>query len=212
MTFDLPSQNFTLIMRDTKNYAPIIRKDMAAANEKDRSIGNLCEQLADSCNSASNNQRPTIESALIGFATILCRVELYRKALYQRILPLSSSILVDPSNSIQQVNAILKKRDVAMKKAQRLPPPNNDPKIAQNNLLRTEATNLNAQAVQEARNWQSGFNVNLKKSLREYAHAQMEFAAKALEQWSNFIEDLTLLDFNRDTDEIVTMLEEGSVQ
>ena len=37
----------------------------------------------------------------------------------------------------------------------------------------------------------------------------MEFAAKALEQWSCFLEDLTLLDFSRDTDEMVTMLEEG---
>ena len=92
MSFDLVSQNITLLMRDIKNLSPIIRKDMAAANEKDRSIGNLCEQLADGCNAASNHQRPTVQSALIGFATILCRVELSRKALYQRILPLSSNV------------------------------------------------------------------------------------------------------------------------
>lgn len=212
MSFDLVSQNISLLMRDTKNLSPIIRKDMAAANEKDRSIGNLCEQLADGCIAASNHQRPTVQSALIGFATILSRVELSRKALYQRILPLSSNILVDPSGSTQQVSAVLKKRDLAMKKAQRLPPPNNDPNVAKNNLFRTEANSLNSQALQEARVWQNGYNMNLTKSLREYAHAQMEFAAKALEQWSNFMEDLTLLDFSRDTDEIITMLEEGSTQ
>lgn len=212
MSFDLVSQSITQLMRDTKNLSPIIRKDMNAANEKDRSIGNLCEQMAESCNKISAFQRPTVQSALIGFATILCRVELSRKALYQRILPLSQNILVEPSGSTQQVAAILKKRDIAMKKAQRLPPPNNDPNVQKNNLLRTEANSLNSQALQEARVWQNNYNVNLAKSLREYAHAQMEFAAKALEQWSNFMEDLTLLDFNRDTDEIITMLEEGTSQ
>jgi hypothetical protein len=67
--------------------------------------------------------------------------------------------------------------------------------------------------MQDVRNWYLQYNGDLKRTLREYAHAQMEFAAKALEQWSNFVEDLTLLDFGRDTDEIVSMLEQnGAIQ
>ncbi|OHT07716.1 hypothetical protein TRFO_23985 [Tritrichomonas foetus] len=207
--FDLVSQNMGLLLRDVKNLSPIIRKDLASVNEKDRSVGFLCEQLSESCQVTSQHQRPTVQSALIGFATILARVELARKSLYQRISPLAGNFLLTPASQVQQVSTAIKKRDTILKKAQRLPPAQNDPKAAQNNAIRTQAQQLNAQAIQEVRAWSATYHEDIRKSFREYAHAQMEFAAKALEEWSIFIEDLTLLDFNRDTDEIITMLEEG---
>jgi hypothetical protein len=37
----------------------------------------------------------------------------------------------------------------------------------------------------------------------------MEFGAKVLEQRSNFVEDLTLLDFARDTAEILSVLQQN---
>ena len=208
--FDLVSQNMSSVLHDVRNLSPIIRKDLSSANDKDRSVGVLCEQLSESCERASQHQRPTVQSALLGFATILARVELARKELYQRISPLSGNFLVTSSQQVSQVSQAIKKRDAALKKAQKLPPAQHDPKAAKNNAIRTQASSLNAEAIQEIRNWSNGFHDDVKKNLREYAHAQMEFAVKALEQWSNFIEDLTLLDFNRDTDEIITMLEDGA--
>ena len=205
--FDLASQNISLLLHDVHNLSMTIRKDMIAANEKDRSIGFLSEQLAECCYRASEHQKTTVQSALVGFATILCRVELARKALYQRMAPLSSAFLATSAGTVQQVYQIVRKRDAAMKKAQRLPAPQYDPQPIKSNALRTQATELNTQSVQEIKTWHNVYNNDIKETLREYAHAQMEFAALALEQWSSFLEDLTVLDFNRDTEDIMNMLE-----
>ena len=207
--FDVAGQNISLCIRDVKSLSDLVRKNMALANDKDRSVGVLCEQLAESCEAAAQLQMPTVQSALMGFATILARVELQRKALYQRISTLAQNALLIPSKNTAAVAQSLAKREQAIKKAQHLPPPENDPKIAQNNQIRTQAIALNNHATQDVRSWYIQYNQDLKRTVREYAHAQMEFAAKALEQWSIFMEDLALLDFNSDTDQMVTMLEEG---
>lgn len=207
--FDVAGQSITLCIKDVKNLSEIVRKNLALANDKERSLGVLCEQLYESCSAAAQLQLSTVQSALMGFSCTLQRIELQRQALFQRIAPLSANALLISAKNTHTVGQALQKRDLAIKKAQNLPPAATDPKAAQSNLIRTQAVSLNNQATQEVRNWCIQYNADLKSSVREYAHAQMEFAAKALEQWSCFLEDLTLLDFSRDTDEMVTMLEEG---
>jgi hypothetical protein len=126
---------------------------------------------------------------------------------------MSTNIFREPASGATPVLTYLQKREAAVRKAQRLPAPQNDPKLADHNRLRIQAVQANTQAIQEVKSWYARYNNELKSDFREYAHAQMEFAAKALEQWSNFVEDLTIMDFASDTDKIVCMLEQnGGVQ
>ncbi|KAH0786003.1 hypothetical protein GPJ56_010137 [Histomonas meleagridis] len=178
------------------------------ANEKERSVGILCEQLAEMCETASKNQFSTVQTTLVGFATILYRIELSRKSLYQRINILSENFLLNSSKNVQATIQELAKRDSAFKKIQKIPPAENDPHAAKNNALLTQASQTNIQVCNSVQAWSNQYNTELKNDLREYAVAQMEFAAKALEQWTNFLSDLAILDFNTDTDEAISMLEE----
>jgi hypothetical protein len=204
---DVAGQKAALCMRDVKNLSELVRKNMNLANEKDRSVGVLCEGLADGCEKAAEHQLPAVQSVLMGFATVLARVELHRKTLYQRIRPVAETSLLQSSRTTPPVLTSLQRREQAVKKAQRLPPADRDPRAAQSHQIRSQAVAINADAIRDVKAWCSEYNHDLKSSFREYAHAQMEFAARALEQWSAFLEDLTLVDFATDTDQIVTMLE-----
>ncbi|EAY22175.1 hypothetical protein TVAG_093490 [Trichomonas vaginalis G3] len=188
--------------------ADSVRKIMKAANQKGRSVGALSEEFADGVEKAATNQFDAVHASLIGFSTILGRVEFLRKACYQRIDALSQTALVNQSKPAQGLQTSLNKRNEALRILQtQTNVPAADQKAVQTRITAQGANNL---AMQEARQWYTQYNVELKRVLREYAHAQMEFAAKALEQWSNFMEDLALLDFNTDTDAIVTKLEQGA--
>ena len=119
---DVAGQNITLCIRDVKNLSEIIRKNLALANDKERSVGVLCEQLYESCSAAAQLQLSTVQSALMGFACTLQRIELQRQALFQRIAPLSANALLISSRNTQAVGQALQKRELAIKKAQNLPP------------------------------------------------------------------------------------------
>jgi hypothetical protein len=190
-----------------KSLSELVRKDLTLANEKERSVGFLCENLAEDCERLAQERLPSVRAALLGLATALARVELHRKGLYQRMMPLAASCILTPAKSSQPVLTALDKRDQAVRKAQRLPPARPDPRLAQNNSLRTQAETMNIEAVRQLNDWYSVYTSDLKKSLREYAHAQMEFAARALEQWSAFLADFALLDFSDDIDQVITKLE-----
>jgi hypothetical protein len=204
---DAAGQRATLCMRDVKSLSELVRKNMTLANEKERSVGALCEALSDGCEKASQPQLPAVQSVLMGFSTVLTRVELQRKALYQRMRPISESFLLQSSRTTSPVVATLRRRDQAIKRAVALPPADRDPHGPQSHQIRLQAVTVNTDAIRDVKLWCNEYNRELKGSLREYAHAQMEFAAKALEQWSNFLEDLTLVDFADDMDQVVTMLE-----
>jgi hypothetical protein len=209
---DVAAQKAAQCMRDVKNLSELVRKNMHLANEKDRSVGVLCEGLADGCEKAAEHQLPAVQSVLMGFATVLARVELHRKNLYQRVRPVAETCMFQSSRATPPVLATLQRRDQAVKRAQNLPPAEKDPRAAQSHQIRAQAVAVNSDAIRDVKTWCIEYNRDLKTSLREYAHAHMEFAAKALEQWSNFLEDLTLVDFTDDTDQIVTMLEgDGTV-
>lgn len=188
--------------------AETVRKVMKAANQKGRSVGALSEEFADGVEKAATNQFDAVHASLIGFSTILGRVEFLRKALYQRIDALAQTTLVNQSKPAQGLQTSLSKRSESLRilQTQTNAQPG-DQKAVQSRITAQGSNNL---AMQEARTWYTQYNVEMRRCLREYAHAQMEFAAKALEQWSNFMEDLALLDFNTDTDAIVTKLEQGA--
>jgi hypothetical protein len=204
---DVAAQRAMLCMRDVKSLSELVRKNMTLANEKERSVGVLCESLSDGCEKASQPQLPAVQSVLMGFATVLARVELQRKTLYQRVRPITESFMLQSSRTTAPVVATLRRREQAIKRAQGLPPAERDSHAAQSHQIRSQAIAVNSDAIRDVKLWCTEYNRELKVALREYAHAQMEFAAKALEQWSNFLEDLTLVDFADDTDQIVTMLE-----
>lgn len=204
-------QNIGPCVKDVKTLSEMIRKDLTLANEKDRSIGVLFEDLSTNCDHSAQNQLSALEATLKGFATTLARTELCRKALYQRIRPLGETFLIVSSRNTQKILSSIQKRDNAFKKVTNLPRVENDPRIAEHNSMRQAAYSANAEVEQEVKLWYGTYNADMKKALREYAHAQMEFAAKALEQWSSFVESITYLDFNKDTEAIVNMLEQGAI-
>jgi hypothetical protein len=207
---DAAGQKARTCIRDVKSLSELVRKDMTLANEKERSVGFLCEKLAEDCEKLAQERLPSVQAALLGLATVLARVELHRKGLYQRMIPLAANCVLTPAKGAQPALTALERRDQAVRKTQRLPPAERDPRAAQSNLLRTQAKTMNSEAVREMQAWYDMYSSDLKQSLREYAHAQMEFAARALEQWSGFLADFTLLDFSEDIDEVVTKLETGA--
>lgn len=204
---DLIGKNIDGCIKGVRINSEEVRKNMGLANEKGRSIGTLVDGLAEGVQKAAQLQQSAMKSSLSGFASVLNRVENSRKALYQRITALSQTALAASSKSSVGYATALKKRDDAIRKVIALPATSQNDQAG--NQARVAASSANALAIQESRSWFGQYNVELKKTLRDYAHAQMEFSARALEQWSMFMEDLALLDFNRDTDEIVTLLEQG---
>ena len=205
---DLIGKNIDACLKAVRIHTDDVRKNMNLANEKNRSIGTLSEGLSEGVEKAAQLQQSAMRSSLIGFATILARVEFSRKSLYNRMASISQTAFVAPAKSSVSYATSLKKRDDSLRRIIALP--QNSQNDQQINQLRVAATSANSLAIQETRSWFGQYNAELKKNLRDYAHAQMEFAARALEQWSIFMEDLALLDFNRDTDEIVSLLEQGT--
>lgn len=206
---DIISQQILNVVRDVKIISETMRKDIGIANEKDRSIGILAEQFAECCHKTAQVQFTGSQNALRDFSNTIARVELARKGLYQRIYPISQSALIVPSQNVVPIGNALKKREEAFKRIALLPPPENDPNANQNSAIRIDANTQNGICVTETRNWMNTYHNELKKNLREYAYAQMEFAAKSLEQWSGFMERLAVLDFTHDTHDAITLLEEG---
>ena len=206
---DSIGQQVFLNLRDLRMGAPALRKIMNLANEKNRSVGVLSEQFAECCNKTAQVQFSGVKEALEEFSNTLARVELARKGFYQRMRPLCEAALVPPEHGAGVVSASLMRRDEAIRKVSLLPPPENDPNANQNSHLRLNAKQTNGTCIHDTQNWFSTYHINLKKSLREYAYAQMEFAARGLEQWSNYMEKLAVLDFSHDTEEVITLLEEG---
>ena len=205
---DLIGKNIDACLKAVRVHTDEIRKNMNLANEKSRSIGTLSEGLSEGVEKAAQLQQSAMRSSLIGFATILARIEFSRKSLYNRMATISQTAFLAPAKSSINYATALKKRDDALRRIVALPQGySNDQQI---NQLKVAASSANSLAVQESRSWFGQYNAEIKKNLRDYAHAQMEFAAKALEQWSIFMEDLALLDFNRDTDEVVSLLEQGT--
>jgi hypothetical protein len=204
---DVAGQKVALCLRDVKGQSDIIRKNLALANDKEQSISALCDGLAEGCEGASQGQLPAAQSALLGFASVIKRAEASRRVLCDRLAPLSNSCLTVPFQNIDPVLVSLQRREARFKKAQRLPTADKEGQAAKNNQTRTQAAIANGEAIREARTWCAAYGSDLRRVFKEYAAAQMEFAARALEQWSVFLEDLTLVDFGDDTDNIVMMLE-----
>ena len=205
---DVISDNIDSCVRSIRIHSEEFRSNMNLSNEKDRSVGTIAEGISDGVEKAAQGQFTSVKTSLTGFATILSRVEYSRKSLYQRINSLAQGAFTGPAKSSINYSSSMKKREEAIKKLANLSPSATD-QVA--NQVRLTASNANATAIQESRAWFGQYNTEMRRVFREYAHAQMEFAAKALEQWSCFMEDLALLDFNRDTDELVSMLEQTTV-
>ena len=196
-------------LKDVRMGAPAFRKLLNQSNEKNRSVGVLSEQFAECCNKTAQVQFSGVKEALEEFSNTLARVELARKGYYQRMRPLCEAALVPPEHGAVVVSSALIRRDEAIRKVSLLPPPENDPNSNQNSHIRLDAKQTNGTCMHETQNWLKTYHINLKKSLRDYAYAQIEFAARGLEQWSNYMEKLAVLDFSHDTDEVITLLEEG---
>jgi hypothetical protein len=211
MAADLAGQKVALCLRDVKGQSNMIRKNLELANDKERSISGLCNGLAEGCVGASQGQLPASQSALLGFASVIRRAEVPRQVLCERVAPLSSSCLMPAFKNMERVLASLQKREQIFRKAQRLPPADKEGQAVKANQIRAQATAANGEAIRDARIWYSTYSNDLRNAFKEYAAAQMEFAARALEQWSAFLEDLALVDFSDDTDNIVMMLEGDSV-
>lgn len=207
--FDFASRNTLLLLNKVKGSANPIQKYISEVCEKEQSVETSFEQLAESASTASNTQRSTVQLLLLGFASTIKRVEANRKTLYEKLSPYGINFLVSSAESVSPLINTLKKRDSAMKRASKLTPPKNDDQAAKNKTIRSDAVQMNSQFVQEFKSWQRSYHQELTKIMREYSYAQLEFAAKSLEQWSNFAEDIELLDFDRDTDEMITLLEDG---
>jgi hypothetical protein len=210
-TTDLAGQKVGLCLRDVKGQCNMIRKTLGLANEKERSISALCSGLADGCDEASQGQLAAAQSTLLGFAAVIRRAENPRQVLCDRLAPLSTSFLARAFDTMDLVLEPLQKREKVVRKAQRLPVVDKDGQADKHNQVRDQAAAVNRDAIREARAWYGTYSTELRKVFKEYATAQMEFAARALEQWSQFLEDLPLVDFSDDTDQIVTMLEGDSV-
>jgi len=210
MSSDLIGTQVFGCIKDVKTYSEPIKKGFSSSNEKSKSIGILSEELSEAIEKAAQNQLSAVRTALMGFSTILARVEYSRKVLYQKINTLAPTIFLQPSQSVGPFAATLAKRDESIKKALSIPT-TDVARASQVNAYRIAASALNTQTTQEARTWFVQYNADLKRSLREYALAQLEYSAKALEQWSVFLSDLAVIDFAKDTDEMISMLEQGAV-
>lgn len=209
MSLDVIGSSIDECVKDIRVKSDAFRKNLTESNNKERSVGALAEGFSEGVEKAAQNQLPSVKSALIGFSTILARIEYSRKSLYQRLGNVSQQAFVVAARSATDVNKVIKKRSDSFRDISNLTShPNAD--VSRVNKARLNAVTDNSAAIQTTRTWLGQFNMELKNTLRTYAHAQMEFAARSLEQWSNFMEDLALLDFNRDADEMVSILEQGS--
>ena len=197
---DLVSQKLSLLFKDVGGLSGKIRKELTASNEKNRSVGFLQEQLEQSCELTSQHQEPTTRSALIGFGTIIERVEYSRKCLYLRLKTVNESFLQSSSQTAGYVQQSLQKRTQSLRRLESSPG---------DGVSRTNAATQNSATVEDVVRWSEQYNQELRRFMRDYAHSQLEFASRCLENWSTFMEDISLLDFSSDTDNVVRMLEEG---
>lgn len=166
------------------------------------------EQMSEGVSKAAENQMPVVNIALNGFATITLRCELARKSLYERLHGFSSGLFNAASRNTVPLSESLTKRSETLRKlgaAQRKKPTQEHPKQQQ------AARSANDATITEVRQWLGPHGGDTKRLLREYAMAQIEYSARAIEQWSSFLEDLALLDFSKDTDDVVSMMERGAI-
>ena len=207
---DLIGQEVFLILKDFKNKQEFLRQLFHSCNEKIKSVGILYENLSETIELLSDKEFSGIKQSLIGFSTIIRRIEYYRKILYQREDLLINNLFLNNIESYNSIYNLFTKRDESILKVRNIKS-NDLSKSNQNNNLRITASTINTQCIQESFTWFGQFNNELKKLIKDFAEIEIEFSCHCIEQWSNFIEDLTLIDFNKDTDEIISILEQGNI-
>ena len=197
--------------KNVKNLAEPIKKAMNAANDEDQTNIQIYSQLIECCQTTAEDQFNATKLALEGFASIVKRVEDTRNPVFSKVRSVAETFLVSPAQNANSLIDSLKKRADILKKVETLPPPEKDQKANKHSSIRLAGNSLNSACIHETRSWMHQLNIDVKKSLREYASAQMEFATHSLEAWSKFYDGLTILDFSSDVDDMITLLEEGKL-
>lgn len=170
-----------------------------------RSVGYLTEILAEHVEEAALEQEPVLRKVLLQFATEALRIEYLRKSLYERIRPYSQTILLNSANNSYRVQNAISKRTKAMGKVKTIHPVDHV-SIAENNNTRMFSRDASLAAASEIRNWMEPHGRELKEWLRNYALAQLEYSAKALEHWSKFTEMIATTDFSKGTEDLMATM------
>lgn len=196
---------------DVKKHAEQIRKMIASINQEEQDLCDLSNQLSKCCQECAKEQFPCTHLAIDGFSSTISKVESARNTLFRTIFPISEHFLKGPDESAMLTISDLKKREQAFAKVKNLPPIEKDLNANKNTILRREAMSTNNVCINSIKNWNNQYHTDLKRSLREYAFAQVQFASRSLEIWSNFSECLAIIDFYQDTDDVITLLEDGKI-
>ena len=195
-----------------QKFADMLKNDIAAIAEKERSMGFLNEQMSDNLFEMNKEQFPKAKEVLNFFIASLSQIEYARKVMYQRDHQLARDVFQSSLELAKSCKELLKAREQAIKRYT----------VAKQNELKTASqpenlaaatTNfqtLNTQAIQSAATYSNQVHRDLITVLSSYAHAQMELHARTLETWSRFIEKIDETPFDEDIETIVNSMKEST--
>lgn len=195
-----------------QKFADMLRNDIAAIAEKERSMGFLNEQMSDNLFEMNKEQFPKAKEVLNLFIASLSQVEYGRKVMYQRDHQLARDVFQSSLELAKSCKELLKAREQAIKRYT-LAKQNELKTASQPENLAAATTNfqtLNTQAIQSAATYSNQVHRDLITVLSSYAHAQMELHARTLETWSKFIEVIDETPFDEDIETVVNSMKEST--
>ena len=195
-----------------QKFADMLKNDIAAIAEKERSMGFLNEQMSDNLFEMNKEQFPKAKEVLNLFIASLSQVEYGRKVMYQRDHQLARDVFQSSLELAKSCKELLKAREQAIKRYT-LAKQNELKTASQPENLAAATTNfqtLNTQAIQSAATYSNQVHRDLITVLSSYAHAQMELHARTLETWSKFIEIIDETPFDEDIETVVNSMKEST--
>ena len=194
-----------------QKFAAMLKNDIAAIAEKERSMGFLNEQMSDAFFELNKEQFPKAKEVINAFIASLSQVEYARKVMYQRDHQLAHDVFASSLELAKTCKELLRAREQSIKRYSmarqqelRSPQPEN---VA---AATTSFQSLNSQAIQASATYANQVHRDLIIVLSSFAHAQMELYARTLETWSRFIEKIDEAVFDEDIESIVSTLKEST--
>ena len=194
-----------------QKFAAMLKNDIAAIAEKERSLGFLNEQISDSLFELNKDQFPKAKEVINAFIASLSNVEYARKVMYQRDHQIAHDVFASSLELAKSCKELLRSRENAIKKYTMVKQAEARATKSENiAVATTNFQSLNTQAIQASATYANQVHRDLIIVLSSFAHSQMELYARTLETWSKFIEQIDEMVFDEDIESIATSLKEST--